>query len=116
MGKNSGKTILVTGGAGFIGSHLIDRLLVNDNQIICLDNLNDYYNPEIKKLNQSEHLNHLNYTFIKGDIRDGEMIRNLFENHPIFHIAIQEKNGHLDYHSGEQLDVDIHSLLYSNYH
>ncbi len=83
MGKNSGKTILVTGGAGFIGSHLIDRLLVNDNQIICLDNLNDYYNPEIKKLNQSEHLNHLNYTFIKGDIRDGETIRNLFENHPI---------------------------------
>ena len=77
------KTILVTGGAGFIGSHLIDRLLVNDNQIICLDNLNDYYNPEIKKLNQSEHLNHLNYTFIKGDIRDGETIRNLFENHPI---------------------------------
>lgn len=83
MGKTSKKTILVTGGTGFIGSHLIDRLLVNDNQIICLDNLNDYYNPEIKKLNQSEHLLHPNYTFINGDIRDGETIRNLFENYSI---------------------------------
>ena len=40
----------------------------------------------------------------------------LFENHPIFHTVTQEKNEHLDYHSGEQLAADIRPLLYSNYH
>ena len=40
--------ILVTGGAGFIGSNLIDKLLLNVHNIICIDNLNDYYNPELK--------------------------------------------------------------------
>ncbi len=43
--------ILVTGGAGFIGSHLIKRLLEDGHEVICLDNFNDYYNPEIKKDN-----------------------------------------------------------------
>ncbi len=77
------KTILVTGGAGFIGSHLIDRLLDADNQIICLDNLNDYYNPLIKALNQSAHLDHENYTFIKGDIRDADLLTELFKNNDV---------------------------------
>ena len=40
--------MLVTGGAEFIGSHLIKRLLEYGHEVVCFDNFNDYYNPEIK--------------------------------------------------------------------
>lgn len=43
--------ISVTRGAGFIGSHLVERLLKEGYEVICLDNFNDYYNPEIKRNN-----------------------------------------------------------------
>lgn len=43
--------ILVTEGAGFIGSHLVERLLKEDYDVICLDNFNNYYNLEIKRNN-----------------------------------------------------------------
>ena len=44
-------TVLVTGGAGFIGSHFIERLLARDTgaRIVCLDNFNDYYDPALKR-------------------------------------------------------------------
>jgi len=43
--------ILVTGGAGFIGSHTIRRLIEEGNEIICVDDFNDYYDPAIKEQN-----------------------------------------------------------------
>ena len=46
------KSILVTGGCGFIGSHLVDHYLAENKKVVCLDNMNDFYNPEIKRLNQ----------------------------------------------------------------
>jgi UDP-glucuronate 4-epimerase len=46
--------ILVTGGAGFIGSHLCEKLLVLHHQVYCLDNFCDFYNPKIKENNISE--------------------------------------------------------------
>ena len=52
MIKISNKTVLVTGGSGFIGSHLINRLLDDGNGVVCLDNLNDFYDPRIKDLNR----------------------------------------------------------------
>jgi len=58
------KTILITGGAGFIGSNLCDRLIKQNNKIICLDNL-----LTGKKENIQHLLNHDNFTFINGDIR-----------------------------------------------
>ena len=83
MKKSLVKNILVTGGAGFIGSHLIDRLLADGQQVICLDNLNDYYDPQIKVLNQSSHFDYPNYEFIKGDIRDAETVNSLFDDYEI---------------------------------
>ena len=83
MKKSLVKNILVTGGAGFIGSHLVDRLLADGQQVICLDNLNDYYDPQIKVLNQSSHLDYPNYEFIKGDIRDAETVNSLFDDYEI---------------------------------
>ena len=77
------KTILVTGGAGFIGSTLVDKLLARGDRVIVLDNFNDYYDPKFKRANVVEHLKHPNYTLIEGDLRDQPLVSRLMEeNHP----------------------------------
>ncbi len=84
------KPILVTGGAGFIGSHLIDRLLAEGCTVVCLDNLNDFYNPEIKRLNQNSHFDYNNYTFIETDIRQKDLVNDIFKRHHfgmVIHLA-----------------------------
>ncbi len=64
------KTVLVTGGAGFIGSHLVKRLLDEGSRVICVDNL---YTGS--KKNISEFMNHPNFTFMKEDINNHLNIR-----------------------------------------
>lgn len=70
--------ILVTGGAGFIGSHLIDKLLSRGDSISVLDNFNDYYSPDRKRLNIQEHLKHPNYRIVEGDLRDDAALDEVF--------------------------------------
>jgi UDP-glucuronate 4-epimerase len=69
--------ILVTGGAGFIGSHLVDLLISEgDWQITVFDDFNDFYPPSIKRANIAAHLTSQNYRLVEGDIRDeGELER-----------------------------------------
>lgn len=62
--------ILLTGGAGFIGSNLCESLLSNDNNVICLDNFNDYYDPIIKRENIKNIQSHKNFKLYEGDILD----------------------------------------------
>lgn len=75
--------ILVTGGAGFIGSHVCDRLLSEGYEVICIDNLNDYYNPKIKERNIRHNLDNSNFHFFKIDIRNNEELKKLFSNFKI---------------------------------
>lgn len=64
--------VLVTGGAGFIGSHLVDRLLKEDIEVVVLDN------PQGGRLeNIHQHLSNKNLCFVRGDIRDSRLVRNL---------------------------------------
>jgi UDP-glucuronate 4-epimerase len=72
------KTVLVTGGAGFIGSHLTERLLADGVNIISLDNFDDYYDPQMKRENIASVLGRENYRFVEGDICDVERLDQLF--------------------------------------
>lgn len=84
--------ILVTGGAGFIGSNLIKRLLEEGYEIVCLDNFNDYYNPEIKRNNVKPLLKEKNYNLIEADIRDKDVLEKVFEKYKfqkVIHLAAQ---------------------------
>jgi len=73
--------IFITGVGGFIGSHTAKKLAEQGNEIIGLDNLNDYYSPKIKQRNIEEIKNKYpkNFNFIKGDILDQEQINKIFK-------------------------------------
>ncbi|MDZ7260652.1 MAG: GDP-mannose 4,6-dehydratase [candidate division KSB1 bacterium] len=70
--------ILVTGGAGFIGSHLNEYLLQQGHRIDCLDNFNDYYDPEIKRRNISFALQNPSFKLFEGDILDIQLLSEIF--------------------------------------
>ncbi|MDO8642817.1 MAG: NAD-dependent epimerase/dehydratase family protein [Candidatus Woesearchaeota archaeon] len=82
--------ILVTGGAGFIGSHVCKKLLEKGYRVVCVDNLNDYYNPDIKKKNVEHLCAHAEFVFYHADILDVRALDIVFEKeHPtrIIHLA-----------------------------
>ena len=71
------KKVLVTGAAGFIGSHTCDELLSRGHQVVGLDNLNDYYPPERKEANIEE---------IRGSDKDGNFLHRMDEVHAVQHL------------------------------
>jgi UDP-glucuronate 4-epimerase len=72
------KNFLVTGGAGFIGSHLVDRLLSTDvARVTVVDDFNDFYDPSIKRENIREHLRDPRYSIHEVDIRDRSALEQL---------------------------------------
>ncbi len=71
---------LVTGAAGFIGFHVTQRLLAAGHQVVGLDNLNDYYDVNLKTARLDLIKNHPEFTFVKGDLADREGIAELFRD------------------------------------
>ena len=77
---------LVTGCAGFIGSHLVDKLLEQGYEVIGIDCFTDYYSREIKEVNISNALKHNNFEFIEGDILNRDKFPDVDY---VFHLAAQ---------------------------
>ena len=73
--------ILVTGAAGFIGSALTIRLLERGDEVVGIDNHNDYYDPSLKEARLERHINHKNYSHVRGDLADRSLIEDLFKRH-----------------------------------
>jgi UDP-glucuronate 4-epimerase len=70
--------VLITGGAGFIGSHLADRRLARGDRVVVLDDFNDFYDPARKRRNVAAHLGSSAYRLVEGDIRDRALVFRLF--------------------------------------
>ncbi|MBC8389142.1 MAG: GDP-mannose 4,6-dehydratase [Actinobacteria bacterium] len=70
--------ILITGGAGFIGSHLCEKLIDLNHKIICIDNFNNYYNPKIKENNLKNIIDNKNFNLYRLDILNKEKINKIF--------------------------------------
>ncbi len=86
--NHSPKKILVTGGAGFIGSHLSEALVADGQEVVILDNFNDYYDPAIKESNLANLEGKVE--IVRGDISDDAVVVDTFTRHQfdqVFHLA-----------------------------
>lgn len=80
--------VLVTGGAGFIGSHIVDRLLSQSCCVLAIDNFDSYYPQELKINNIRHNQNKHNFKLVRGDIRDSDLLRQILKDVDIvFHVA-----------------------------
>jgi UDP-glucuronate 4-epimerase len=79
--------VLVTGGAGFIGSHLVERLLREGHQVVCLDNFDDFYDPALKRRNLAPSLQDRAFRLVEGDLRHEGALEKIFASGKIEGVA-----------------------------
>ncbi|MEX0887037.1 MAG: GDP-mannose 4,6-dehydratase [Phycisphaeraceae bacterium] len=83
-------TTLITGAAGFIGSHLTDHLLARGQRVVGLDNFCDFYDPQRKHANLASAKAHDNFTLVTADLRDADAVQHAFAEHKpatVVHLA-----------------------------
>jgi UDP-glucose 4-epimerase len=95
--RNNEMICLVTGGAGFIGSHLVERLLSERNEVICFDNFDPYYSPSIKREHLKSAMLNEKFQLVEGDIRDINNVQDI----------IKEMSVEIIYHHAAQAGVRI---------
>jgi UDP-glucuronate 4-epimerase len=81
------KTILVTGVAGFIGSHVAEKLLNRGDTVVGIDDVNSYYPVQLKRLNLAILSKYPRFVFVEGDITDRSLVASLFAKHTPTHVA-----------------------------
>lgn len=112
--KREFKNILVTGGAGFIGSNLCLYLTKQNFNVLCLDNFDDFYSEEIKLNNIKSLLNEKSFTLIRGDIRDGKLLKTIFEKNKIetvIHLAAKAGVRNSISNPTEYFDINVNGTL-----
>jgi len=100
-------SILVTGGAGFIGSHLVEALLRDGRDVVVLDNFDSFYDPAVKRRNLAGFAGRPGFTLVEGDIRDEKRVEAVFGSHPIGVVV------HLAARAGVRPSIE-QPLLYSD--
>ncbi|MFB6182172.1 MAG: GDP-mannose 4,6-dehydratase [Candidatus Magasanikbacteria bacterium] len=80
---NDSSNFLVTGGAGFIGSHVVDDLVDKDKNVVILDDFNEQYNPDYKERNIMHHLESDQVRVVEGSVCDYKLLNYLFEDEEI---------------------------------
>ena len=82
--------IVVTGAAGFIGSHVVDALLARGDTVVGIDNFDSFYDPDIKRANLADAMLHPSFELVEADVRDAAAVRRVVDAfHPdaIVHLA-----------------------------
>ena len=104
------RNVLVTGAAGFIGSHSSIALLSRFDRVVGLDNLNTYYSPEIKRSNLTTVAQSTSpgneFVFVEGDLRDPALVRQLFDEHEFDAVV------HLGAMAGVRVSIEQPELYY----
>lgn len=77
---------LITGGAGFIGSTITEKLLNRGDHVVVIDNFDPYYDPRLKEENVKPFLGNPNYRLVRGDILDLELLKLVFKDNHIDHV------------------------------
>jgi len=112
--KTEMKIILVTGGAGFIGSNLCHYFTKQNFKVLCLDNFDDFYSEEIKLNNIKSLLNDNSFELIKGDIRDSILLNSIFKNNKIetvIHLAAKAGVRNSIINPQEYFDINVNGSI-----